>query len=41
MRLTWKDATATILVAAIVVPYVGYLIRAKCRSSKIREEWQS
>ena len=27
MRLTKKDAFATILVAAIVVPYVGYLVR--------------
>jgi hypothetical protein len=27
MRLTWKDGVATILVAAIVVPYVGYLIQ--------------
>ncbi len=27
MRLTWKDAAATILVAAILVPYVGYLAR--------------
>ena len=27
MRLTWKDAAATVLVAAIVVPYVGYLVQ--------------
>lgn len=27
MRLTWKDAAAAVLVAAIVVPYVGYLTR--------------
>jgi hypothetical protein len=27
MRLTWKDGVATLLVAAIVVPYVGYLIQ--------------
>ena len=27
MRLTWKDGAATILVAAILVPYVGYLAR--------------
>lgn len=25
MRLTWKDGLATVLVAAIVVPYIGYL----------------
>lgn len=25
MRLTWKDAVATVLVAAIVVPFVGYM----------------
>jgi len=25
MRLTWKDAVATLLLAAIVVPYAGYL----------------
>lgn len=25
MRLTWRDAVATVLVAAIMVPYVGYL----------------
>lgn len=25
LRLTWKDALATVFVAAIVVPYVGYL----------------
>ena len=25
MRLTWKDAAATILIAAILVPYIGYL----------------
>jgi hypothetical protein len=25
MRLTWKDAVATLLFAAIVVPYAGYL----------------
>lgn len=29
MRLTWKDAAATILVAAIVIPYVGYLVRGE------------
>lgn len=27
MRLTWRDAAATLLVAAIAVPYIGYLIR--------------
>jgi hypothetical protein len=27
MRLTWKDAAATLLVAAILVPYFGYLAR--------------
>ena len=26
MRFTWKDGIATLLVAAVVVPYVGYLI---------------
>jgi hypothetical protein len=26
MRLTTKDAVATLLIAAIVVPYIGYLI---------------
>lgn len=26
MRLTWRDAVATILVAAIAFPYIGYLI---------------
>jgi hypothetical protein len=26
MRFTWKDAVAAVLVAAIVVPYVGYLV---------------
>jgi hypothetical protein len=25
MRLTWRDALATVLVTGIVVPYVGYL----------------
>lgn len=25
MRLVWKDAVATVLVAAIVVPFVGYM----------------
>ena len=29
MRFTWKDTTATVLVAAVVVPYVGYLIRGE------------
>lgn len=27
MRLTWRDALATVLVVGIVVPYVGYLAR--------------
>lgn len=27
MRLTWKDVAATALVAAIVIPYTGYLVR--------------
>jgi hypothetical protein len=27
MRLTWKDGGASILVAAILVPYFGYLAR--------------
>jgi hypothetical protein len=26
MRFTWKDTVAAVLVAAIVVPYVGYLV---------------
>ena len=26
MRLNWKDAAATVFVAAIVVPYVAYLV---------------
>jgi hypothetical protein len=26
-KLTWRDAAATILVAAIVVPYAGYVAR--------------
>jgi hypothetical protein len=26
LRLTWKDVVATLLVAAVVVPYVGYVI---------------
>ena len=26
MRLTWRDVVATVLVAAIMVPYAGYLI---------------
>lgn len=29
MRLTKKDAVATALVAAVVIPYVGYLIRGE------------
>ncbi|MFR9802413.1 hypothetical protein ACL02T_08925 [Pseudonocardia sp. RS010] len=27
MRFTWTDTATTVLVAAIVVPYVGYLVR--------------
>lgn len=27
MRLTWRDGIAAVLVAAIVVPYVGYAVR--------------
>jgi|SoiMethySBSTD1v2_1073268.scaffolds.fasta_scaffold452578_3 hypothetical protein len=27
MRFTWKDALVTILVAAVAVPYIGYLVR--------------
>ncbi len=27
MRMTWRDGIATLLVAALVVPYIGYLIR--------------
>jgi hypothetical protein len=29
MRFTWKDIVAMILVAAIVVPYAGYLARGE------------
>lgn len=29
MRLTFRDFVATILVAAVAVPYVGYLIRGQ------------
>ena len=34
MRLSVRDAIATLLVAAIAVPYVGYLIDGSCRSSR-------
>lgn len=27
MRIGWRDGVATLLVAAIVVPYIGYLVR--------------
>jgi hypothetical protein len=27
MRFTWKDAFVSLLVAAVAVPYVGYLVR--------------
>ena len=27
MKIGWRDGVATFLVAAIVVPYVGYLVR--------------
>lgn len=27
MKIRWRDGVATLLVAAIVVPYVGYLVR--------------
>lgn len=27
MKIGWRDAAATLLVAAIVVPYIGYLVR--------------
>lgn len=27
MRLTKRDAFATVIVAAVVVPYVGYIVR--------------
>ena len=27
MKFTWKDVVATLLVAAVVVPYIGYLAR--------------
>ena len=29
MKLTYKDIIATLLVAAIVVPYLGYLVRGE------------
>jgi hypothetical protein len=29
MRFTWRDAIATLLVAAVVVPYIGYLINGR------------
>jgi len=29
MRLTWKDAIATGLIAAVVIPFVGYLVRGE------------
>jgi hypothetical protein len=29
MRLKWKDLVATVLVAAIWVPYVGYLVQGE------------
>ena len=29
MRLTWKDGVATALLAAVVIPYGGYLIRGE------------
>jgi hypothetical protein len=29
MRLTKKDTIATVLVAAVVIPYVGYLVRGE------------
>jgi len=29
MRLTWQDGTAAVLVAAIVVPYVGYVVHGQ------------
>jgi hypothetical protein len=40
MRLTKQDAVATALVAAVVVRYVGYLIRGEMPSSRILEGWQ-
>jgi hypothetical protein len=27
MKIGWRDSVATLLVAAIVVPYIGYLVR--------------
>lgn len=27
MKIGWRDGVATLLVAAIVVPYIGYLVR--------------
>ncbi|HSL12319.1 MAG TPA: hypothetical protein VLA82_13490 [Actinomycetota bacterium] len=29
MRLTWKDGVATALLAAILIPYGGYLVRGE------------
>jgi hypothetical protein len=37
MRLTWKDALVTVLVAAVAVPYVGYLVRG---SMPLTESWR-
>jgi hypothetical protein len=27
MKIDWRDGVATLLVAAVVVPYIGYLVR--------------
>jgi hypothetical protein len=29
VRLTWKDGMATLFVAAVIAPYVGYLVRGE------------
>ena len=27
MKIGWRDGAATLLVAAVAVPYIGYLVR--------------
>jgi hypothetical protein len=45
MRLTWKDLVATALVAAVVVPCIGYVVAGSVpfiqdkRSSAGRRRW--
>ena len=31
MRFAYKNTIASLLVAAILVPYIGYLVRGGCR----------